>query len=205
MPATRTITEPTDEPIEVLEAQEYMELDSDTDSELIRSLIIAARTDIENRLGRAFLNRTMQTTLDRIISNDVPITSGWSTGADVRYCADYVELPMGPLVEITEVRWFDRDNASHIFASDNYRADTNKGRLILNQGREWPRGMRDLDSLQITYVAGGATQGESVNEAVRLAVRLHVAHAYENRGGSADTPEPVAIGRLIAPYAVVRL
>ena len=207
MASTKIITQPVDEPIETDEAQAYMELGDDVDGELITSLIQAARIDIENRTGRAFINRTLQTTLDRTIRDQFPLPEGWVEGPDIIYCADYVELPVGPLSEITEVRWFDEDNQPHIFASDNYYADTaaDPGRLVLNRGRSWPDGMRRQSALQITYIAGDGEYATDVDEAVRLAIRMHVAHAYENRGGNADTPEPAAIARLIAPYRTIRV
>ena len=207
MSATKTITQPTDEPVSVQEVMDHMNIAEDMDSDVFRSLIKAARVDIENRIGRALINRTVQSVMDRFIRRSFPLPEGWSEGPDMEYCQPWIELPVYPLVSVSEVRWFAPDGTEDVFASDNYYLDTFRepGRLILREGRSWPDNLRLTNGLQITYVAGYGDNGTDVDEALRLAIKTHVAHAYENRGSEAQSAEPPLIHRLIFPYKRIRV
>jgi len=185
------ITPPAAEPIELVgdvKAQSRL-LEMDDENLLLASYIRAARELVEEITGRQVMPATwrmyMSSFPGRNVDNYTP--TGWRFGE--------VRLPKPPLISVDLLRYIDVDGALTTLATSEYQW-SNKwtpARLRPARFKVWPIvDPYSLDAVQITFTAGYATAA-IVPARIKQAIRLIVAHWYENReaasmGGLADLP-----------------
>lgn len=189
--ALTLITAPASEPVTVAEAKAHCRVDISDDDTLIERLITAARRRVEHDCLHALLTQTWELVLGGFPDSD------------------RIELPYPPLQSITSVTYINSANASTVWGSSNYHADTDRtpGRLVAAYGVSWPSFTpRPYSAVKVRYVAGW-TAAANVPAELRQALLLLVAHWYEQReavmtgnGGLAALPLPLAYDALIADY-----
>lgn len=161
----RVYTEPTQEPVSILEAIDHLRVSSDEENALIGRIVTAARRTAEMISRRALVTRTLDALLDT-----------WPRGSAI-------ELAYPPLQSITSVTYIDSDGGSNVMSSADYFADAHSepGRLVLAYNASWPSAtLRPAAAITIRYVAGYGDP-DDVPDHYKQAIMLLVGHFYENR------------------------
>lgn len=166
----RLVTEPTEEPVTVDEAKDWLRITDESEDYLIASLIVAARQYAETFLQRAIVSQTWELGLDDFPSNGV------------------IKLPFPNLISVSSVKYYDDTNVQQTLSSDNYLVITNSlpGQVELKYGFVWPSTYTRSNAVLVEFVAG---YGDSslVPDGLKTAILSLVAHYFENR-------QPVAEG-----------
>lgn len=172
----KVITEPSEEPISVDEAQNYLHLDSDQEIDTVTRLIKAARKKAEVFTRRSLKIKTYELTLNER--------------------RDRIKIPKPPLQTINKVSMKKRDGTV-IEVTDYYVSESEPAELLI----EWPDvEPYPVDAYKIEYTAGY----ENVPEDIEQAVFLLISHFYENREtvivGTSAVPLPFSVESLLYPY-----
>ncbi len=155
--------QPAEEPVSLAEAKLHLRIDHNDEDTQIASLITAARIHCEDIARRAFVTRTYR--------------------ADLWRWHDLIALPYPPLASVESIVYIDQAGQQHTLDSSVYGVDTHAepGRIYLAQNQVWPATvLRDYAPIQITYTAGYG-DAEDVPETYKAAIKLYLAHLYENR------------------------
>lgn len=107
-------TQPTREPLTVIEVRDALRLDDDVDETLVMSFIIAAREWAENYTGRALITRTMQQWLDGFVPVDTPLWEGWKTGPDIVNYQNHIELALAPAISVSDIKYYNDGDAEDL-------------------------------------------------------------------------------------------
>lgn len=163
------------------------------EDDLIKTMIQAARTWIEEKTGRAIVRQTVTV---QVSDNEAPIIE--------------IEIPFYPLVSITTVKRVDQEGTKTalVLNTDYYVRGLSEKTIQLS--RTWATGVGgslNTQDIEIIYEAG-----ESVNAStpapLKLAIMKLVAENYVNRENSVDwsiNRVPMDILTLIAPYTKIRI
>lgn len=167
----KLITTPTTEPITLSEAKSHLKVSHNEEDDLIDAEISTAREWCENFQNRVYYTQEWMLTFD-------DITFG------------KIEIPKPPLQSIDSVEIKQKDESIVTVSSDNYYIDTisEPGRLYV---AEWPDydELYPMGAVQITFTAG-KTDVSNINENVKQAMKLLIAHMYENRQAVLTTEVP---------------
>ena len=159
------VTPPSSEPITATVAKNHLRVDISDDDALIGNLITAAREYCEWYTGRSFIQRTYR--------------------ADLPDFADDIQLPFGPVIAISSVKYYDTASPQVLqtWAASNYTLQNDM--LRRNYGVSFPSVGTQYDNVQITYTAGfldsSSPQAENVPESVKQAMLMLIGDMYENR------------------------
>jgi hypothetical protein len=202
------LTEPRDEPLALSEVKDYLRIDDQVDDNLVRGLIIAARTWCEEYTGRALITRDVQMFLDGISEADIPLFEGTRTGPYLTHYKNFIELDVSPVQSVTVVNTFDDADNEGVWDASNYFLDRIRdvARLVLRDGGTFPTDLRRSNGIAVTYKAGYGDFPTDVPEAIRVALLQFITHLYEHRGddeGQALNP-PAMIKTLLQPYRILR-
>lgn len=161
------VVPPAIEPVSWAEAQEWIHA-LDSEETLVEGLISAAREVAEWKKGYTFYEQTLEVAY-----------RGWPAEG-------WIMLPRAtPLISVASVKYIDSDGAEQTLPSNQYRVNTMgiPGGLVFVES--WSRPSVDYyapNPVVIRYVAGLNTSPlQPVNQSIRLAMRLMVAHWYKNR------------------------
>ena len=173
MSALKLVTDSTSEPITRLEAKTWLRLEEQETAEdpLIDSLIILARTRLEEQTARAFLVKTFDYYLDARPSDLYPIV-----------------LPKAPLVSVTSVKGFllteGSDSGGTAMSTSGYYVDTARefGSVVPLSAFTYPTATRSINPVVVRFTAGYSSQTTGIPETVKLEVKQLVARLYEHRG-----------------------
>ena len=171
--AWKVTTEPSAEPVSIVDAKKHMRVDDDSEHVLLQTYLVAARKSAEEFQRRKYITQS--------ITLELP---GFS---------DVMSLPCAPLQSVTSVKYIDTDGVQQTLAASFYDVDTvsEPGRVLLAYEQTWPTARSVYNAIEIIYVVGyGATSG-TVPEQFRVAIWQLAAHAFENR-------EPIAFGGSLA-------
>jgi uncharacterized phiE125 gp8 family phage protein len=187
----KRLAEPQELPLSLGEAKTFLRVDESATAEIIA--------------------QTWRLTLDRwperssLLNQD---WEGWREGADIVTRRDVIEIPRPPLQSVTSFRIFDTADTASEVATTVYFVDTEgePGRVGPRFGQTWPvTTLRPHNGIQITFVAGYGVDWNAVPDALPQAVRLLLAHFYEDRG-ACDQPSaaalPASVQALLRPYRV---
>lgn len=183
---------PTLEPLSLSEAKAHLRLETAADDALLSSLVITSRLHIEAALGLALT------------------TQQWTLVLDAWPVRGTVAIPMRPVREVSEVRLRAADGSSAALDPARYVLEGAglPPRLVASDG-PLPQPGRAAGGIEIDFTAGFGPDPNDVPEPIRQALKLLVAHWYENREpieiGSAATAIPPAVSQLLQSFAVVRL
>lgn len=156
-------SEPSVEPVSLVEAKNHLRVDSGTDDSLISSLIIAARQLAEHRTQRCFIQSNFSLYLDAF--------------------TDEIVLPFPPLISFTQIDYYDTSGASQRILVDSIEivAGIQPAIIMPETGTSWPAVSTRKDAIAVTYSAGYGTTAASVPVGIKQAILLLVGHWYRYR------------------------
>jgi len=205
--AFRVLTEPTTEPISLIEARGFCNIDfADADTSIaegvdtkLTRLISAARKYCEGVLGRALATQTIQAEYiidapqSGKLSGAIDIEPNWyhylqELGANPFGIAMfYYDLPMPPLQSVTTVEYqytvFDQDPVSHAYGywtpfTGVFVPDTTR-----EPGRVWFQDPPTVFRWRFTYQAGYDGVSYVLPFNIRQLIKSIIAFWYDNREG----------------------
>jgi uncharacterized phiE125 gp8 family phage protein len=174
----------------------WLRLDDIADASQIAALITAARLLVEAHTGRLLITQSWRMSLDRW-----PLPCGNGT------CC--VPVPLMPFQNVIAINVKD---ANGLFQPVDLSfiesvAEPDSAQIIIKQRLSAPE--CHSGGIQIDLHVGYGDQPVMVPETLRHAIRLLVAHWYENRGDTEGTGSgnamPAAVAALIAPWRQTRL
>lgn len=207
--ANKLISKPSIEPVSMDDLRQYLRLDTKADDSRLSALIAPARQFFEESTGRALISQTWLAAVSEIPrEGDEQWWDGVREGAISeigRVQQRVIELPRGPLIEVTEVKYYDDKNNSTTDDLNKYYQNTidDPGQLVLNNGEVWPTFTRPINGLEITYKAGYGDDVDDIPFAIKQCLLQLCAHWYENRQvvkSKAMNNIPLSVQNIIQRY-----
>jgi uncharacterized phiE125 gp8 family phage protein len=158
------VTDPAStEPVTLEEAKRRLRIDFTDDDTDIELMLASARDHVEKYCNVLFAEQTVELKCDC-----------W---------ADLARLPVAPLMSVTGIAYIDTAGVGQTVAVDVYEArlDGLEPSIVLAYGKQWPV-IRAGSRITVTAVAGY----EDAPAAVKRAILLYIAGAYETRENSAE-------------------
>jgi uncharacterized phiE125 gp8 family phage protein len=183
---------PAVEPITLSEAKQFLRLEHNDDDGIITALIAGSRIHIETQTRRAL------------------ITQSWRLTRDVWPATGCLALLPVPVKTLDAVRVYRSDGTGLALDLAGFTLDKSDApaRLSFLAGAP-PAPERPAGGIEIDITCGYGDAPANVPEPLRQAIRLLVAHWYENRSLVAVGHEiavlPHTVAALIAPYRVLAL
>ncbi len=184
------LTGPATEPLSLDEAKIFLRVEHNVDDPLIAALIAAARLHVEAQAQAALITQSWRFTRD-----------GWP-------CDGRLPVRPGPLQTLVAARVFDVQGHAQALDTQAFVPDPGASTLSFIP---WalPLPGRIAAGIELDVTVGFGDAASDVPEPLRQAIRLLVAHWYENRGLLADTGQtavlPTTVAALIAPYRMLAL
>lgn len=178
------------DPLSLTEAKKHLRIEFDHDDSYIIDLIADAQSMVENDTWRILSSATFKLYLDRF-----------------PYQSRQINIYKSPVSAISSFEYY-VDGVLTSVDSSSYYTDTvtNPARIVLKDGYAWPtNGDVRPSSVIITFTCGYSSAAEIPGPLLR-ALRLMVAHFYENRqpskqgAGVSSVDVPMAYEWLIVPY-----
>lgn len=169
--AIRIVTPPAAEPVTLAEAKEHLEILHNDRDDYISGLIAVAREHLEWATHRALVSRTLELVLDTF--------PYWE-----------IELPVNPVLSISNVKYDDVDGNEQTVDAANYYLDNVRepGWLLPIEGFSWPATINAANSMRVQFIAGYASGtdsppdlAENVPEAAKHAIKFLIGSWFENR------------------------
>jgi len=182
-------TPPAIEPVDLARAKLHLRVDHADEDALITDLIVAARTECENRLQRTL------------------ITTGWTWPLDAFPAGGGMLVPpMPPLITLGVIQYVDTDGvAQTLSGSGLLHIDpiSEPGRIAPVSG-SWPATADRINAVTITYTAGYGPAAADVPAPIRQWLLLAIGDMYANRERSAEHPKvPQGFAdSLLDPYRI---
>ena len=168
----KLITPPTVEPVTLEQALNQCHANAGIEDAWFTQTIKSAREFAEDYQWKAYISQTWQMTFDVLPPH-------------------VIYIPRAPLISVDSVDVYDVDNVKTEMDMDDFYvdSDTEPARMILNKGNEWPDvELREMSCVKIGFTAGYGTTATTVPEAVKDAILLYIAHAWNNRAGEYQFP-----------------
>ena len=189
--ASLLLTPPALEPLTLDEAKAYLRVDTAADDDLIAALIAGARIHVEAQTRRALITQSWRLVLD-----------AWPEDGRI-------PVRPAPLQALAAARVYDLDNIAHAVDMQAFVADL-AGSVLIVAPWALAQPQRLGAGIELDVTCGYGDAAADVPEPLRQAIRLLVAHWYENRGliaaGTTSVASmPEAVAALLAPYRMVSL
>lgn len=180
------LTPPANEPLTLVEARTWLRVDGEEEDTLIATLIRAARETVETLAGRRL------------------ITQGWRVTRDSWPADGCIRLTEGPVLSLDAARL--AGGADTVLPLTAFRLDGGRQPPLIEVVAMVPPPVLLRDGIELDITCGYGPAPEDVPEALRQAMRLLVAHWFENRGdAAARTDIPGDVATLAAPFRMPRL
>jgi len=180
-----TTTAPAIEPVTLEEVKLFGRIDGTEEDDLLTSLIISVRENMELYLRRSLIEQTITMYMDYWPGN-------------------VVQLPRPPLISITSVSLLDESDVETDYDSDNYYTMLTAvpGELIIKSDASIPTNTsnRERGGYKIIFKAGYGDTTNNIPSPIRNGIKEWVIDAYENRVVS-DLPSD-RIMRKLSPFRV---
>lgn len=185
------LTPPSGEPVALAEMKAFLRVEHDDDDDVIAALIAGARIHIEAQTRRALM------------------TQVWRLTRDAWPASGLLPLLPAPLRTLVAVRVHDSDGQPQTADAEGFAIDKVSAPAVLTFAPgELVAPGRKAGGIEIDIECGYGAAAD-VPEPLRQAIRLLVAHWYENRALIAASGEvasvPSSVLALIAPYRVLTL
>jgi uncharacterized phiE125 gp8 family phage protein len=179
---------PASEPLSLAEAKALLRVEHADDDAVIEALIAAARGHVEALTRRALLTQTWRLVRD-----------AWP--ADGR-----LNLRSGPLRRVVAARVYDAAGVAHAVDVQRFVVDEALG-VIASPGWALPAPGRCIAGIELDVELGFGPQAADVPAPLCQALRMILAHWYDNRGAVASgaTLLPAGAAVLLAPYRTLSL
>jgi uncharacterized phiE125 gp8 family phage protein len=190
--ASILLTPPAAEPLTLAETKAYLRVAHADDDDVITALLAGARTHVEAQTRRAL------------------ITQSWRLVRDCWPDNGRIAVTPVPLRQVSAARRYRADGTTQAIAAEAFTLDKAAAPAIIAfvPGALAPPG-RAVAGIEIDIEVGYGAAPSNVPETLRQAIRLLVAHWYENRGliavGHDAAVMPATVAALIAPYRVCSL
>jgi uncharacterized phiE125 gp8 family phage protein len=184
------LTAPAVEPLSLDEAKAFLRVEHSDDDAVIAALIAGSRIHVESQTRRAL------------------ITQSWRLSADGWPQDGRLQVVPGPLQALTAARVFDFEGMAHDVDTQAFVLDKGASMLAF---APWalPAPGRVAAGIELDVTVGYGDAAVDVPEALRQAIRLLVAHWYDNRGliaiGHQVAELPATVSSLISPYRMLSL
>ncbi|WP_262027644.1 head-tail connector protein [Microvirga sp. Mcv34] len=183
------ISGPAVEPVTLGEMKAYLRVDDDdvTQDDLILGLVKAARLMVEAASRRVLIEQRWRVVLDR-----------WPDGGTIL-------LPVSPLIAVDRITVADASGDTSEVPANAFETDalSDPPRIAVIDA---PQPGKSRNGIVIELRAGYGTAPEAVPATLKLAIRILVAHWFENRGDAIGEqilpPEALA---LVVPFQRVRI
>lgn len=199
--APTLVTPPAVAVLTLEEVKAQLVVDAGDDDILIQGLIDAAISYLDGPTG----------VLGRCLSSQT-----WRQDFDLFDCE--LELPLAPVTSIDSVKYDDPSGTEQTVDPANYRLLTGgRGSFVrFKAGFTFPSLSVNYPSVRVQYVVGYAATNDTppkstVPAAIKNAIKLLVAHWYENREtvvvgrGAAAVEVPFAVSTLLAPFRRIQI
>lgn len=174
------------EPVTLAEAKAHLRILHSSEDAEIGGFVAAARSQLEDTLGRAIVRQTL----------DWSLASFPASGE--------IALPRSPLLSVTSVKYLDTAGAEQTLSAAAYHAlaDDKFSRIERASGASWPAIAAHPRAVTVRWVAGYTPA--ACPPAIKQAILLMVAHWYSNReaAGDARSEMPLAVKYLTDPHKV---
>ena len=208
-------TAPAAEPISTADAKAWLRIPAaaSEDDTLIDALVTAARVWVEEYTQRKLITQTVTQHLDALpgYNSEAEMPSEGRISDYLAGASRWIELIANPVQSITSFTTYTDDDTATVWASSNYRLSSagDRARLVPVGSASWPTYTRTSDGVVIVYVAGYGNAGSDIPDAILQAMKLMLAHWYENREavvtGVAAQDVPLTVKALLAPYRYVSI
>ena len=176
------VTAPSVEPVSLSEAKLHLRVDVSDDDTLITSLIKSARLWCETQCGRAFISQQLRLSLDGFPADIGDFYDVETAILLARGCR--ILLPRPKLISVDSITHVDANGVTQTLDPSSYQADLEDepGAVLPAVSGYWPvTQYGKVNAVQITYTAGYGPAASDVDERAKIAIKLLVAHWYENR------------------------
>jgi uncharacterized phiE125 gp8 family phage protein len=181
---------PSSEPLSLADAKQFLRVEHADDDAVITSLIAAGRAHVEAVTRRALLAQTWRFVLD-----------AWP--ADGRFTPR-----IGPLQTVLAARVFDAAGVAHPLEVESFVVDT-AANVIAAPCWALPVPGRGIAGIELDVICGFGPLASNVPADLIHALKILVAHWYDNRGlvaiGGAVAMQAAGFPALIAPHRVLSL
>lgn len=187
-------SEPATEPITTAEAKTHLRVDFSDEDDYIDTLIASARKYCEAYCNRVFITQTWIQLEDEF--NDV------------------IELKVNPVISLTSLKYYDTNESQQTLTDNtaNFQKRFNRDVAKIYEGttNDFPNiSTKWVEPIEITYVCGYGAASD-VPEDIKHAIKLMVAHLYENReavnvpiaGMPNDIKLPLAVRNILDRYRI---
>jgi uncharacterized phiE125 gp8 family phage protein len=199
-------------PVTLAEAKAHLNIEDDDDNDYITTLIAAATDYVQRTTDIQFITGDVTLKLDRFPSGTEYYTGhDWRPTLNDSQVYDSVLLTKSPVISIGSVTYLDAAGASQTLATSVYALDNTHqvARMHLKYNQSWPDIRGDVDGITITYSVGYGVDGSTAPASLKAAIKLLVAHWYENREaavqGQVVRSIPFAVDSLIGANKLGRL
>ena len=183
------VTAPAAEPLSLADAKAFLRVEHGDDDAVITSLVSAARNHVEALTRCALITQTWRLVLDR-----------WPDGGRIA-------PRIGPLRSLVAVRVFNAAGEANDVDPEIFAIDAAAGALA---APAWslPVPRRSVAGIELDIEVGYGAPSD-VPQRLLHAIRILVAHWYENRGliaiGSSVAMMPASVNAMIASHRVLSL
>ncbi|MBX6426729.1 MAG: phage head-tail connector protein [Variibacter sp.] len=180
---------PAVEPLTLAEAKSYLRVEHDDDDALIAALVAAVRAEVEAKTRRALITQRWRWILD-----------AWPRDGRIA-------LAPAPVREILAARVYDENGIAQAIDTQAFVVDTAAAPGVIGFV-SWalPAPGRAVAGIEIDVACGYGDAAADVPEPLRQAMRVLLAHRYENRGlAAAADAGPASVAALLSPYRVMAL
>ena len=188
--ALALLIKPAAKPVTLEDVKRHLRVETDADDEYLDTLVDMATAHVEAVTGLKLVRQV------------------WRQYSDCAAPSGVFYLEVAPVIAVTDVRVYEANGAFREIPVTSLELDnvSNPARLRI---AEDVRTGRAFNGIEIDIVAGFGETGVDVPDALKRAVLLLSAHAYEFRGavplGQQPASEPQGFQTLIAPYKQVKL
>lgn len=184
------LTAPAAEPLSLVDAKRFLRVEHGDDDAIISSLVSAARNHVEALTRSALIAQTWRLVLDR-----------WPDGGRI--------VPrIGPLRALAVARVFSAANEASAIDPEIFVIDAATG-VIAAPSWSLPVPGRSVAGIELDLDVGFGASGADVPPTLLQAIRMLVAHWYENRGliaiGQSVLMMPASVNAMISSHRVLSL
>jgi uncharacterized phiE125 gp8 family phage protein len=161
------------------EGRAQCRVDGTEEDALIQGYIDAATEVVQHRVGRVLM------------------VQQWSQSLDC-FPAYEIILPIGPVTEVTAIRYVDGDGETVTLAIDAYTVDTDSVEARIRPVDGWPVTSSIMNAVTLEWSAGGDCPPAS-----KQAIRFLVGHYYANREAVTTGPSAVDLPQSVTALTAV--
>jgi uncharacterized phiE125 gp8 family phage protein len=207
-------SDPAVEPVTLAQAFTNSSVDDDVAQmpdpiALMSGFITAARHNCENRISRAFVQRTFQLRLNRFpFAIPTVYYPYYSLERMPNQLYGIIPMPYPPLVQVDSIEYTAPDGTDIILDPGQYIVEAGgkfQGMITPVYGSTFPATRYAMASVRIDYTAGYSADDSKVPAGVKVAMMMITGHLWRNREATAPPsalPAGIEMGvdALLTPY-----